>query len=115
MIYTWQIPDGYWKTASNGKYESHEAICLLNVSAFTAEVKMTLYFEDIDKIDGFIVNVPAERTLHVRMDKIKNRDGLGVPPDKPYAVLIESNVPLSVQYTRVDSSQKELTIASTLV
>lgn len=115
MKYTWQIPDGYWKTASNGKYESHEAICLLNITDIDAEVKMTLYFEDTDKIDGFAVSVPAEKTLHVRMDKIKNKDGLGVPPNKPYAVLLKSNVPLSVQYTRVDSSQKELTIASTLV
>lgn len=115
MMYKWQIPDGYWKTASSGKYESHEAICLLNTTDEDAEVKMTLYFEDRPKMDGFAVKVAAERTLHVRMDQIKNKDGLVVPADMPYAVLLESNVNLSVQYTRVDSSQEALTIASTVI
>lgn len=114
-MYKWQIPDGYWKTASNGKYESHEAICLLNATAEDAEVKMTIYFEDRPKLEGFDIKVAAERTLHVRMDKIKNMDGLPVPSDMPYAVLLESNVELSVQYTRVDSSQEALTIASTII
>ena len=114
-MYKWQSPDGYWKTASNGNYESHEAICLLNTTDEDADVKMTLFFENSPKMGGFDVKVAAERTLHVRMDKIKNKDGLPVPSDMPYAVLLESNVNLSVQYTRVDSSQEALTIASTII
>jgi len=114
-MYNWKIPDGYWKTASNGAYESHEAICLLNTTDADAGVEMTLYFEDRPKMGGFHVLVGAERTVHVRMDKIKNKDGLSVPANIPYAVLLESDVELSVQYTRVDSSQEALTIASTLI
>ena len=38
---------------------------------------------------GFQEIVPAGRTLHIRMDHLKNKDGLPVPRDTPYAVVLE--------------------------
>lgn len=112
---TWYIPDAYYPSSKNGEYVSHEAVCLLNVGTEDAEVSMTLYFEDRDKMEGFVVKVPAERTVHCRMDKIKNGAGECVPTDTPYAIMIKSEKDLTVQYTRVDTTQEQLAIATTIV
>ena len=67
----WYIPDAYYPGVSGGKtYVSHEAVCFLNESCRDAQVKMTLYFEDREKMEGFSVLIPGERTLHVRLDQL---------------------------------------------
>ena len=111
----WYIPDGFWHTKSNGVFPSHEAICILNTNAEPAEVHLTLYFEDREKMTGFSFNVDAERTLHIRMDKIKNDKGQPVPSNTPYAIVVESDKDLTVQYTRVDTSQSEMAVATTIL
>ncbi len=112
---TWYIPDAFYPGSKNGEYVSHEAICFLNVGHEDALVSMTLYFEDREKLEGFSVVVPGERTVHCRMDRIRNRDGVPVPTDTPYAVKVECETELAVQYTRVDTTQAELAIATTIV
>lgn len=111
----WYIPDCYWHSKSNGVFVSHEAICILNTNSVPAEVSLTLYFEDRDKLDGFAVHVEPERTLHIRLDKQVNCDGIAIPQDTPYAIVVECEQNITVQYTRVDTSQPELAIATTIV
>ena len=94
---TWYIPDAYYPSSKNGEYVSHEAVCMLNTGSEDAEVRLTLYFEDREKLEGFFVTVPAERTIHCRMDKIRNQKGEGVPTDTPYAIKIESEKELTVR------------------
>ena len=78
-------------------------------------MSLTLYFEDRDKMTGFHAVVPAERTVHLRLDRLKRDDGVGIPQDTPYAIVIESETALKVQYTRVDTTQAELAISTTMV
>lgn len=112
----WYIPDGFWHSKSTGgEFVSHEAVCVLNTNPQAARVALALYFEDRDKMEGFSFTVEPERTMHIRMDKIVNRGGQPVPKDTPYAIVVESELDLSVQYTRVDTSQSALTMASTIV
>ncbi len=112
----WYIPDCYEPGISNGTaYVSHEAVCFLNESDKDAEVKITLYFEDRPKMEGFSCVVPAERTVHLRLDKIKSAEGTAIPKDTPYAMVLESEACLKLQYTRVDTTQKELAISTTMV
>ena len=109
------IPDCYWPSSKNGAYVSHEAICVLNVNRYPVRLSMCLYFEDRDKLDGFDVIVEAERTLHIRLDQLRNIQGKPIPMDTPYAILLESDQDVAVQYTRVDTTQAELAIATTMV
>lgn len=112
----WYIPDCFWNSHTNGSTVSHEAICVLNATNKDAIVNITLYFEDRDPIGDFSVEVKANRTLHIRMDKIKNKHGQAVLQDTPYAAVVSSeNENLYVQYTRVDSSDPSLTLCTTLV
>ena len=111
----WFIPDCYWNSKSNGAFVSHEAVCILNTNDTHAMIEMTLYFEDREKLGGYSVTIPPERTLHIRLDKLLNRDGLPIPQDTPYAMTIDCEQSITVQYTRVDTSQPELAIATTII
>ena len=111
---TWLIGDGYWDSHSNGLFNSHESFCVLNTSDKDATITMTLYFEDRDEMGGFVAKCGAKRTHHIRMDKLISQEGKAVPQDVPYAILVESDVPVVVQYSRLMSSQPELGLMSTI-
>lgn len=111
----WFIPDGYYSSISSGKlFKSHEAICVLNTGRKDANISITLYFEDRDCMTGFKAVCKAERTNHIRMDNIKNKKGESVPMDVPYAMMVESDTEIIVQYSRMDTSQAEMALMSTI-
>lgn len=110
----WFIPDGYWPTVSNGIFPSHEAICVLNPGKADANIEITLYFEDRDKMEGFKAVCKAEHTNHIRMDKIKDANGQGVPAGVAYAMMVRSDVEIIVQYSRMDTTQAEMALMTTI-
>lgn len=111
---TWFIPDGYFPEKSSGVFNSHEAICVLNAGSNDALLSITLYFEDRDKMSGFEALCKAERTNHIRMDKLKDKSGNGVPQGVAYAMMVESDVPVVVQYSRMDTTQAEMALMTTM-
>ncbi len=110
----WFVPDGYFPTISNGYFPSHEAICVLNTGDRDANIKVTLYFEDMEKMEGFEAVCKAERTYHIRMDKLKDKDGKSVPQGVAYAMMIESDVDVVIQYSRMDTTQAEMALMTTM-
>ncbi len=110
----WFIPDAYYPKESSGKFHSHDAVCVLNPQNEDAHIKMTLYFEDSDKKEGLKTVCKAERTYHIRMDKIRFEDGSGVPRGVPYAIMVESDVNIIVQYSRMDTTQAEMALMTTI-
>ena len=112
---SWLVPDCYWpEITTPGHYVSHEAICVLNTGDQAADIKITLYFEDREPMCGFTAVCGARRTNHIRMDKIVNADGEQVPMGVPYAALVESNVPVVCQYSRIDTTQVNETYGTTM-
>lgn len=110
----WFISDGFYPEFSSGKFKSHEAICVLNPGKQPAEIEITLYFEDRPKMEGFTADCQGERTNHIRMDLLKDREGRGVPMGIPYAMMVHSNTPIIVQYSRMDTSQAEMALMTTM-
>ena len=110
---TWLIPDAFYNSHSNGQ-TSHESVCVLNTSDKDAVISMTLYFEDRDKMAGFDAMCLAGRTHHIRMDKLVSKSGETVPMDTPYAILVESSIEVVVQYSRLDTSQAEMALMTTV-
>lgn len=111
---TWLIPDAFYNSQSKGSQVSHESVCVLNTSDEDASICMTLYFEDQDKLAGFDATCPAGRTHHIRMDKLVSKSGKKVPMDVPYAILVESSIEVVVQYSRLDTSQAEMALMTTV-
>ena len=56
----------------------------------------------------------ARGTVQSRLDKLVDRDGKPVPMGVPYAALVESDAPVVVQYSRIDTTQPNETLATTM-
>ncbi len=111
----WAIAEGYIPGRSNGpepQFTSHETACLLNAGAQPAHVTIRLYFADRDPAGPYRVTVPAERTLHLRFNDLTDPEP--VPVDTDYASVIESDVPIIVQHTRLDSRQAANALLTTI-
>ena len=109
----WLVPDGYIPAGSTGAFESHEAICVLNTGDAPAELTIDFFFEDREPLSGTAF-VAARRTRHIRTDHPDELGGAVVPRGVPYAVRIRSNVPVTVQHSRLDSTQPALTLMTTM-
>jgi len=106
----WLIPDMYWpEITTPGHYVSHEAIFVLNVNDKDANLTVTFYFEDREPIVKEGLKCGARRTNHIRMDKLGAVE-MGVP----YAALVHSDVPVVVQYSRLDTTQAENGLITTI-
>jgi len=110
----WLVADSYLPDRHNGDLKSHESACVLNVSRRPAKLKFTVYFQDRKPLKGLEAICPAERTVHVRLNSLKNRKGEGIPVAKPMAYMVESNVNVVVQHTRLDTSQTALALMTTI-
>ncbi|OGX68464.1 MAG: hypothetical protein A2189_09475 [Paenibacillus sp. RIFOXYA1_FULL_44_5] len=109
----WYIPDGYIPPISSGQLESHESICVLNCNYQDALIAVTIYFEDRDPLENIEVAIPARRTKHVRTSTIA-KNGESIPRGVPYAIEVESDLPVIVQYSRLDSTQAENSLMTTM-
>lgn len=111
----WWIPDCYWpEDSSPGAYPSHESICVINAGERDAVIRLTFYFEDAPPCQADAA-CPAERTRHIRLDRLLRDDGTPLlPRGTPYAARLESDMPLIVQYSRCDSSHPAVTLMTTM-
>jgi hypothetical protein len=111
----WAIAEGYIPPASTDggrALTSHETVCLLNAGDADAHVFITLFFKDREPAGPYRVTVGARRTLHLRFNDLNDPEP--VPLDTDYASVIESDVPIVVQHTRLDSRQAELALLTTI-
>jgi hypothetical protein len=109
----WYIPDGYIPPISTGSLVSHESICVLNANETAANLEVTIYFEDRDPIENVPVRVEGRRTAHVRTGSLE-KNGERIPVGVPYAMEVASDVPVIVQYSRLDATQPANTLATTM-
>ncbi len=91
---------------------SHETACLLNCSDQDAHVAITVFFSDREPVGAYRVFVPARRTMHVRFNELDDPEP--IPLETDYASVIESDVPIVVQHTRLDSRQAENALITTI-
>jgi hypothetical protein len=111
----WVIAEGYIPSGSSSnarEFVSHETACILNATDEAAQVRITLFFADRDPVGPYEARVEPKRTLHLRFNDLTQP--ASVPRDTDYSSLFESNVPIVVQHTRLDSRQAELALLSTI-
>jgi hypothetical protein len=111
----WAIAEGYIPGQSTGPafaMTSHEAMCFLNAGERDAHVRVTIFFEDREPVGPYTFTVPSRRTHHVRFNNLKDPEE--IPRDTAYSSLIESDEPVVVQHTRLDSRQAANALLSTI-
>lgn len=102
--YVWIIPDGYMASLTpteqeweqhGGGYFSHESICISNTADIDTKCLLDVLYEDTEMENvSCEFDVPAHRSVHYRLDKLK--DGNGNP-------LIAKDAPVSYKITSKDA------------
>lgn len=111
----WAIAEGYipsWSHGPEPEFTSHETACLLNASEHDAHVTITVFFADREPLGPYRVTVPARRTCHLRFNDLSDPEP--IPRGTDYASVLESDVPIVVQHTRLDSRQAENALITTI-
>jgi hypothetical protein len=111
----WAIAEGYlpgWSRGPEPEMRSHETVCVLNAGDVEANVSITVFFSDREPAGPYRFQVPPRRTRHVRFDDL--RDPEPIPRATDFASVIESDVPIVVQHTRLDSRQAENALMTTI-
>ena len=111
----WGIAEGYIPSQSSftdPALISHETACILNAGDAPAHVRITVFFADRDPVGPYLVTVEPRRTLHLRFNDLERPEP--IPRDTPYSSVFESDEPIVVQHTRLDSRHAEVSLLSTL-
>ena len=111
----WAIAEGYIPSESSFSDRaliSHETACILNASEQDARIAITIFFANREPVGPYRVTVAAGRTLHLRFNDLD--DPQPIPRDTDYASVFESDVPIIVQHTRLDSRRAEVALLSTI-
>ncbi|HEY6483518.1 MAG TPA: sensory rhodopsin transducer [Steroidobacteraceae bacterium] len=112
---TWAIPEGYIPGTSFSQAPelvSHEAACILNATDVPASIEITLFFENREPAGPYRLSVAPRRTRHVRFNDLTDPEP--VPRDTAYSSVICSDVPITVQHTRLDSRDPHIALLSTI-
>lgn len=111
----WVIPGGFIPEESHGHepdFVSSDQMAILNTTDQEAELEITIYFEDKGPQGPYPLQVRAGRVRKVRFNDLI--DPQAIPLNKEYAAVISSNVPVVVQFSRLDSSHRYKAISSTI-
>ena len=111
----WAIAEGYIPEGSHGpepQMTSHETVCLLNTADQEAHVEITVFFSNREPVGPYRITVPPRRTQHDRFNDLKTPEP--IPRDTDYASVSDSDVPIVVQHTRLDSRQAENALMTTI-
>ncbi len=111
----WAIAQGYipgWSHGPEPEMASHETACLLNTGDEDAHVELTVYFSDREPAGPYRIRLPARRTKHVRFNELTDPEPIRAATD--FACVVESDVPIIVQHTRLDSRQAENALMTTV-
>jgi len=111
----WAIAEGYIPAWSHGpapEMKSHETACMLNAGDRDAHVRITVFFSDKEAIGPYEITIPARRTKHLRFNNLTSPQP--IPEDTDFSSVIESDVPIVVQHTRLDSRQDANALLSTI-
>jgi hypothetical protein len=110
----WAIAEGYipsQSSFSDRALVSHETACILNAGNDDANIVLSIFFADREPAGPYRITVPARRTLHLRFNDLAAP--APVPRDTDFSSVFESNVPIVVQHTRLDSRHAEVSLLST--
>ncbi len=91
---------------------SHDALCILNASDKEAHIKITVFFTDRDPAGPYHVVISPRRSKHLRFNELEDPEP--IPKGVDYSSVIESNINVVVQYTRLDTRQAENALMTTL-
>jgi hypothetical protein len=112
---TWAIAGGHIPLDSCGpepRSTSYDRICLLNTTDEDALVEMTIVYAESETVGPYRLRIGARRVRHVRFNDLI--DPVAIELDTDYAVLVSSDCPIIVQFSRQDTGHAMRALLGTL-
>ncbi len=112
---SWAIAEGYipgWSNGPGPDFISHEAFCVLNATDEEAHITLMIYYADREPVGPYKMSVAPRRTKHFRFNDLTDPEQ--VPLATSYSSVFESDVPIVIQHTRLDSRQAENALMTTI-
>lgn len=97
----WGFPGGFIPAESTGKEPemlSKDEISILNTCQMDADISITIYYADRDPVSGYQLTIKSERVKQFRINDLI--DPHAIPLGLPYAAVLESSVPVIVQWSK---------------
>ena len=110
----WIIPDCELPPEGEGELKGHESVIVVNDTDKTAHIKVKLYFPDKPPYTDIEWTVEAQRVRCFRMNNPDDMSGYIVEKETQYAMKLESDAEIVVQYGRLDNRQINLAYYTTL-
>lgn len=110
----WIYPDCELPPAGDSLLKGHESVIVLNLGGNEANISLTLYFTDREPVKGIKVKVGGERVRCLRLDNPDDLEGFVIPRELQYALKVESDTPVVVQYGRLDTRQDNMAFYTTM-
>lgn len=110
----WIFPDCELPPAGDSLLKGHESVIVLNLNDNEAKLSLTFYFTDRDPASGIELKVGGERVRCLRLDNPDDLNGFVVPKEEQYALKVVSDIPVVVQYGRLDTRQDNMAFYTTM-
>ncbi len=110
----WILPDCELPREGEGAAKGHESVIVVNDSGKEANISVKLFFTDKDPYEEIKWTVGAGRVRCFRMNNPKDMCGYIVPFETQYAMKLESDCNIVVQYGRLDNTQPNLAFYTTM-
>ena len=104
----WAISAGDAPSRGTGRepeFGSFDMLCLLNAGDAIANVRMRVMYADHGEAGPYRLTVAPRRVRHLRVNDLIFPEAVRL--DEAYGVLIDSDVPVVVQFSRQDTRQRE--------
>lgn len=112
---TWAISGGHIPLNSTGPepaFTSHDKMSILNTNTADARLKLMIFFEDKAPEGPYKITVKGRRTCKIWFNDLI--DPLPIPLNKPFGCVITSNIPVVIQFSRMDTSSANIALAGTM-
>jgi hypothetical protein len=110
----WYFPDGELPEPNDPLHIAHESLMILNPTEGEASIKITFYWEAKDPDKEVVVQVGGERVRCLRLDRPEEIGGVKIPHRTQYAMKLVSDKPIIVQYGRLDTTQANYELYTTM-
>jgi hypothetical protein len=111
----WVVPAGHIPLHSSGPepaFSSHDKISILNTGRQPASVQLTIFYADEDPVGPYHCSVDGQRIRKLRINDLI--DPLPVLLDRPYSLVVRSDQPVVVQFSRQSTGQRSCALAGGL-
>ncbi|WP_029036168.1 sensory rhodopsin transducer [Salinimicrobium xinjiangense] len=111
----WAFTGGRIPFESTGEepmFNSHDKISVLNTSEDEAEIEIFIFYEDEAPVGTYEIKIKPRRLRKIRINDLI--DPAAVRLERNYGCYIRSSVPVVIQFSQMNTGQKNNAIMGTL-